>query len=149
MKTIILSILLIALTGSIILLGACGSASTDTSIADKPAQGTVITSGAIGNLTVTVSNDSGKLKNGEQELFLTFSDASGKPVDVGAASLNFHMPAMGTMAMMNDSAVLTTTKTPGVYKAKVKVSMPGEWQAQIAYEGAAGSGKTSLPLRAF
>jgi hypothetical protein len=149
MKTIILSILLIALTGSIILLGACGSASTDTSIAYKPVPGTVITSGAIGDLTVTVSSDSGKLKNGEQELFLAFTDASGKPVDVGAASLNFHMPAMGTMAVMNDAAVLTTTKTPGVYKAKIKVSMPGEWQAQVAYEGAAGSGKTSLPLRAF
>ena len=88
----------------------------------------------------------GKLKSGDQEVTLAFTDAAGKPVDVGAASLNFHMPAMGSMAVMNDAATLTTTGTPGVYKGKVKLSMAGDWQAQIAIEGPAGNSKTSLPV---
>jgi hypothetical protein len=32
---------------------------------------------------------------------------------------------------------------------KVKIEMPGEWQAQISYEGAAGNGKTSFPVSAY
>ena len=93
----------------------------------------VIKTAPIGNnVTATLSNDTGKLKNGEQEIFLAFTDASGNPVDVGAASLNFFMPAMGSMAVMNDPATLTTTSTPGLYKGKVKIEMPGEWQAQIS-----------------
>ncbi len=92
------------------------------------------------------------LKNGEQEIFLSFTDASGKAVDVGmvnAAALNFQMPAMGSMAQMNDAATFTTTSVPGVYKGKVKIEMPGEWQAQISYEGSAGNGKTSIPVTAY
>jgi hypothetical protein len=88
------------------------------------------------------------LRDGDQELTVTFKDASGKAVDVGSASLNFHMPAMGTMSVMNDPATLTTTSTPGVYHGKVKLEMAGEWQAQIAYEGPAGSGKGSFPVTA-
>ena len=146
MKKFILMTGLVALFGLIALLAACGSATQPT--AQNPIQGKVIKSGSINNLTVTLSNDTGKLKNGEQELMLAFTDASGKAVDVGAASLNFYMPAMGTMAVMNDSATLTTTGTAGVYKGKVKIEMPGEWQAQISYEGSAGKGKTSIPITA-
>ena len=65
---------------------------------------------------------------------LKFADQSGKPVDVGAASLNFHMPAMGTMAVMNNAATLTTTGTPGIYSGSVDLEMSGEWQAQISYQ---------------
>jgi len=132
----------------LVIIAACGSGNQTTS--GNPIQGKVIKSGPIGNnLTVTLSNDTGKLKNGEQEFMLAFTDSSGKAVDVGAVALNFHMPAMGTMAVMNDPASFTTTSTPGVYKGKVKIEMPGEWQAQISYEGPAGSGKTSIPVTAY
>ena len=107
-----------------------------------------IRSGKVGNLTVTIANEDGVLKHGDEEFTVTFADASGKPVDVGAASLNFYMPAMGTMPVMNDPATLTTTDTPGVYRARVKLQMAGEWQAQVAYEGPAGSGKGSFPVTA-
>ncbi len=107
-----------------------------------------IKSGKVGNLTVTISNEEGVLKHGDEEFTVTFKDASGKTVDVGSASLNFHMPAMGTMPVMNDPATLTTTSTPGVYGGKVKLEMAGEWQAQVAYEGPAGSGKGSFPVTA-
>lgn len=146
MKKIILFTSFISLFGLIVLSAACGSGTQPT--AENPIQGKVIKSGAMNNLTVTLSNDTGKLKNGEQELMLAFTDASGKAVDVGAASLNFHMPAMGSMGAMNDAVTFTTTSVPGVYKGKVKIEMPGEWQAQISYEGSAGKGKTSIPVTA-
>jgi hypothetical protein len=107
-----------------------------------------IKSGKVGSLTVTLANSDGVLRHGDQSLTVTFKDGSGKAVDVGSASLNFYMPAMGTMPVMNDPATLTTTSTPGVYSGKVNLEMAGEWQAQIAFEGPAGSGKGSFPVTA-
>lgn len=149
MNKFILFTAFISLLGLIIFAAACGSGSQSQPTAANPIPGKTIKSGPIGNnLTAALSNDAGKLKNGDQEVFLAFTDASGKPVDVGSASLNFYMPGMGSMAAMNDAATLTTTSTPGVYKGKVKIEMPGEWQAQIAYEGTVGNGKTSFPVTA-
>lgn len=129
---------------------ACGNNSGPAPTGGQPIQGKVIKSGPIGNnLTVTLTNDTGKLKNGEQEFTLSFTDAAGKAVDVGAVALNFHMPAMSSMAVMNNNTKFTTTATPGVYRGQVNIEMAGEWQAQISYEGAAGNGKTSLPLTAY
>ncbi|HLM56649.1 MAG TPA: FixH family protein [Pyrinomonadaceae bacterium] len=130
---------IIALVGLFALLAAaaCGGGE------HKPIKG-----GKVGALEVTLSGEGGVLRNGDQELTVTFADASGKPVDVGAAALNFHMPAMGTMPVMNDAAQLTTTATPGVYRARVKLQMAGEWQAQVSYEGPAGAGKGSFPVTA-
>jgi autotransporter translocation and assembly factor TamB len=139
MSKIILSITLV----SLIVLGvACGGSATSGT-------GKAIKSGPAGNnMTVTLSSADGVLRDGQQDITLSFTDAAGKPVDVGAASLNFHMPAMGTMPVMNDAATLTTTGTPGVYNGKVKLQMAGEWQAQITYDGAAGKGKVNLPVTA-
>ena len=127
---------------ALVIVAAC-TKSTNNAATGKP-----IASAAINNLTATLSNSTGQLKQGDQEVMLTFTDASGKPVDVGAVSLNFHMPAMGGMAAMNDAATFTTTNTPGVYRGKVNIGMAGEWQAQLAYEGSAGKGKTTLSVTA-
>ncbi len=67
----------------------------------------VIKSAKSGDMTVALSSSTGELKSGENELTVTFTDASGKPVDVGDTSLSFHMAAMGSMAEMNDRATLT------------------------------------------
>lgn len=107
-----------------------------------------IKSGKVGDLTATLSNEDGVLKHGEEEFTLSFTDASGQPADVKAASLNFFMPAMGTMPVMNDPATLTTTDKPGVFRGRANIEMAGEWQAQIAYEGPAGQGKGSFPVTA-
>jgi hypothetical protein len=116
---------------------------------NSAATGKPIKSGPAGNnLTVTISSPDGVLRDGKQDLTLTFADASGKPVDVGSASLNFFMPAMGTMAAMNSAATLTTTGSPGVYKAAVDIEHAGEWQAQVAYEGPAGKGKGNIAVTA-
>jgi hypothetical protein len=126
-----------------ILFTACGGSSNSTS-SGKP-----IKSGPAGNnLTVTLSNADGVLRKDMQNFTVTFAYASGKPVDVGAVSLNFFMPAMGSMSAMNAPATFTTTGTPGVYSGKADIEMAGEWQAQITYEGPAGKGKVTLPVTA-
>ena len=134
------------LLGVVVLISAaCGSKkATD---AGMPT-GKTIKAVPVGNLTATLSNESGVLKHGNQELMLSFTDASGKPVDVGAVSLSFHMPQMGSMSAMTDSVTFTTTKTPGVYRGKVNIEVGGEWKAQLAYEGPAGSGKTTFSVTA-
>lgn len=121
---------------------ACSSSSTTDT-------GKVIKSAPVGNnLTATLSNRDGVLKNGDNEVFVSFKDGSGKTVEVGAVGLNFYMPVMGTMPAMNNAATFTATGTPGVYQGKVKLESAGDWQAQISYEGAAGKGKSSLTVTA-
>jgi len=110
--------------------------------------GQVVKTVQVENLSATLVSASGQIKQGNQEVTLSFIDGSGKPVEVGAVSLNFHMPAMGGMAAMNDAVTFTTTDKPGVYRGKVNIQMAGEWQAQLAYEGPAGKGKTTFPVTA-
>jgi YtkA-like len=128
--------------GVVLVIGAsCGTKTGSNS-------GKVIKTMPVENLTATLSNSTGQLKQGDQEVMLAFTDSSGKPVDVGAVSLNFHMPAMGGMAAMNDAATFTTIGTPGSYRGKVNIGMAGEWQGQLAYEGPAGNGKTTFSVTA-
>jgi hypothetical protein len=135
-------ILAFSLLALLVLIVACGS---KTSSVDT---GKVIKSAPIGNLTVTLSSSSGQFKHGSDEFFITFKDSSGKPVDVGAAALTFHMPQMASMPAMNDSATLTTTDTPGVYSAKANIETAGEWQTQVSFEGPAGKAQTSFSITA-
>jgi hypothetical protein len=143
MKKSVLAITLVSVAAFI--MTACSS-KTASNVAVP--SGKTIKSVTVGNLTATLSNSTGQLKSGNQEVVLAFTDSSGKPVDVGAASLNFHMAQMGTMAAMNDQASFTTTATPGVYQGKVHIEMAGEWQGQLAYEGPAGTGKTTFTVTA-
>ncbi len=135
-------ILTLSLVALLSVVAACGSKSATVDA------GKVIKSAPIGSLTVTVSSSSGQIKHGGDEFFITFKDSSGKPVDVGAAALTFHMPQMGSMQAMNDSATLTTTDMPGVYSAKASIETAGEWQAQVSFEGPAGKGQTSFSVTA-
>ena len=128
---------------STLLVFSCSSASNSVN-AGKP----IKSAPAGNNLTVTMSNADGVLRKGDQNFTVAFADASGKPVDVGAVAVNFFMPAMGTMAAMNSAATLTTTATPGIYKAAVDIEHGGEWQAQVGYEGPAGKGKANIAVTA-
>ena len=132
---IIISVLL---SIAALIAAACGGGEA---LPDK-----TIKSTAAGNMTVALASATGELKNGENELILSFSDASGKPVDVGAASLTFHMPAMAAMAEMNDQATLTTTGAAGKYRAAVNIEVGGTWEAIIKYEGKQGSGEARMTV---
>jgi len=148
MKRKIAGLLAVSIIGIAFLGAACSSGSQPTS--ENPVPGKAIKSGPIGDgLMVTISSETGTLKSGEQEIFLSFTEPSGKAVDVGmvkAAALNFQMPAMGSMAQMNNAATFSTTSVPGVYKGKVDIEMKGEWQAQISYEGDKGKGQTTISV---
>ena len=131
-----------------LILAIAAACSSKNGGSGSVATGKVIKTAPVGNLTATLSNGTGQLKQGDQEVTLSFTDASGKPIDVGAVSLNFHMPQMGSMAAMNDAVTFTTTSTPGVYSGKVNLGSGGEWQAQLAFEGPAGNGKTTFSVTA-
>lgn len=136
-------IIISALFSISILIAACGSGGGSSATSGK-----TVKTGTVNNLTITLATADGIIRNGANDFTLSFTDSSGKTVDVGAASVNFFMPAMGTMPAMNDAATLTTSGTPGVYNGKVKLEMAGEWQMQVAFEGGAGKGKTSFPIMA-
>ena len=124
-----------------VLTAACGATSSTS--------GSVIKSASAGNnLTVSVATSDGVLRHGQTNFILSFTDASGKTVDVGAVAMTFHMPQMGTMPAMNNSATFTTTGTPGVYNGNVNIETAGDWQVQVGYEGPAGKGKTAFTITA-
>lgn len=135
------TILSIAIAISIFILAACGRSGS-------PGSEKTIKSTKAGDMTVTLASSTGELKNGENELMLAFTDASGKTVDVGAASLKFHMVAMGSMAEMTDGATLVTTDTPGKYRAQVNLEVAGTWEATVAYQGPHGTGQATMSVNA-
>lgn len=134
-------VIVLGLISLAVLVAACGSKTTDA--------GKVIKSAPVGNnLTAALATTDGVLKHGNSEFTLTFSDSSGKPVDVGAVALTFHMPQMGSMAEMNNTATFTTTETPGIYHGKANIEVAGEWQVRITYDGPKGRGQATFPVTA-
>src|SRR5260370_39659861 len=119
---------LIVVAGALVGVILIGAACSKTGSGGSVSRGKVIKTATVGNLTATLSNSTGQLELGDQEIMLDFTDASGKPVDVGAVSLNFHMAQMGPMSEMNDATLVTTTWTPWVYRGKVNIEVAGEWQ---------------------
>ncbi len=135
-RTIIISI---AIAISLLIVAACGRSGASGS--EK-----VIKSTKSGDTTITLSSSTGELKSGENDLMLSFTDASGKPVDVPAASLKFHMPAMAPMAEMNDAATLTKTDTPGKFRARVNIEVAGTWEAMISFQGPRGTEQATMTV---
>jgi hypothetical protein len=137
-KTTVISI---TIAISIVILAACGR--TGSSGAEK-----TIKSTKSGDTTIALSSAGGEIKSGENDLTLSFTDAAGKPVDVPAASLKFHMPAMGAMAEMNDLATLTTTDTPGKFLVRVNIEGGGSWEAMISFQGSRGTEQATMSVSA-
>lgn len=96
--------------------------------------------------TIALSSATGEIKSGENEMTLSFTGASGNPLDVPAASLKFHMPAMGAMAEMNDVAALTTTDTRGKFHARVNIEIAGTWEAMISFQGPRGTEQATMSV---
>ena len=108
----------------------------------------VIASQRAVELTITLSNPKGQLREGDNDFTVEFKNAAAQPVDVGAITLAFDMPAMGSMAAMHSNAKLTTTETPGVYRAHANLEMSGTWPVTVAYKGPAGEGKANFAVNA-
>lgn len=134
-------VILFAFGIPLLVLSACER--SGSSIGEK-----MIKSTKSGDSTISLSSASGEIKSGENDLTLSFTDASGKPVDVPAASLRFYMPAMGAMAEMNDVATLTTTDTPGKFKVRVNIEVGGSWEAMISFQGSRGTEQAAMSVTA-
>jgi YtkA-like protein len=132
--------LIASIMAAALLVAACSKGSSTGKV--------IKTAPAGNNLTASLATRDGVFKHGKTDFTLTFEDAAGKPVDVGAVALTFHMPQMGTMSAMNAPATFTTTETPGVYRGNASLEMTGEWHAQVTYEGPVGSGKASFSITA-
>ena len=130
------------LLGSLAMLAGC------TKGQEEGPAGSVIAASRANNLTATLANSKGYLSEGQNEFTLEFKNDSGQPVDVGAITLYFDMPAMGSMPYMKNDAVLTTTNTPGVYRGTVTLEMKGTWQTKLSYQGPAGNGQMTFTINA-
>jgi hypothetical protein len=143
-------VMFILITTAVFVTAACADRqpSGDEKVATSAPSGgeKVIKSASVGDLTITLANATGEIKEGENDLTLSFADASGQPVDVGTASLKFHMSAMGMMAEMNDVATVTKTGTPGKHSARVKIEVAGTWEALVNYQGPRGTGRANLTV---
>ena len=134
-------VILIVIAVPLIFLSACER--SGTSGGEK-----VIKSTKSGDTTITLSSASGEIKSGDNDLLLSFTDVSGSPINVPAASLKFYMPAMGAMAEMNDVATLTTTDTPGRFSARVEIEVAGSWEAMISFQGSRGTEHATMSVKA-
>lgn len=134
------TILLLSL--GLLMLSGCGKPAvegpTGVQIVAAPGNG----------LTASLSNSKGYLSEGPNEFTLDFRNAQGEPVEVGAITLYFDMPAMGSMPYMRNDATLTTTTTPGIYRGAVTLEMKGTWRSKLSYQGPAGSGELEFTVNA-
>ena len=135
------TVILIAIAAILLVSAACGR--TAPSSNEK-----IIKSAKSGDITISLSSASGEIRSGENDVMLSFTDASGKPVDMPAASLKFHMPAMGSMAEMNDVATLTTTDTRGKFHAQINIEVAGSWEAMISFQGLRGTEQATMSVNA-
>jgi len=53
-----------------------------------------------------------------------------------------NMPGM----QMHEGAKIQSAGTAGRYRAKIKVGMAGDWNAQLSYDGPHGHGETTITL---
>jgi hypothetical protein len=98
----------------------------------------------VNDLTVSLTDSAGGLRKGDNQIMLEFRDGDGRLVDVGNVkfSLEMSMPGM----QMYPTATVTGTKTPGQYRANMKIDMVGDWNAKISYDGAHGQGQQSFSV---
>ena len=132
----------------LLIIGLSGLLSACSKPTEEIPTGSVIATSRGKGLTVTLSNSKGYLNEGQNEFTLEFRTEAGALVDVGAITLHFDMPAMGSMPYMKNDATLTTTGKPGIYRGTTTLEMKGTWQTNLSYEGPAGSDQLSFVVNA-
>jgi len=100
---------------------------------DEPV-GSVLQTVRAGDLTITLSNPRGSLRQGGNDRRIVFRSAdTNTPVDVGTVRLN------GTMTMpgmaMTGTATVAPTRQIGAYDATMDLGMSGTWQMRIEWDG--------------
>ena len=92
----------------------------------------------VGDIKVVLMNDTGELKQGQNDFVVQFQNEQGQPVDVGEVQLgsNMSMPSMAPMS--------TPAGTTGTYRVKSNFAMSGAWHFTINWNGPQGQGKTAF-----
>jgi AcrB/AcrD/AcrF family/YtkA-like len=105
------------------------------------AQGAPIATPTVNDLTVKLY---GQIRNAPSDLLIEFRDPNDHLVGVGEVKMeaNMNMPGM----QMHAGATIQRSGTPGQYRAKIKPDMPGDWMAELSFNGPRGSGQTSFNL---
>jgi hypothetical protein len=88
-------------------------------------------------------NNTGELKQGQNEFVVQFKDDKGQLVDVGDVQLGSSM-SMPSMAPMSGESELTPTGQTGTYRVKSNFGMSGSWHFTISWNGKQGHGSTAF-----
>jgi hypothetical protein len=101
-----------------------------------------------GNLNVVVLSSNDSVRQGTDTIFVEFRSASDNQlVDVGDVRASATMPMAG-MAPMVGNVDVEPTGTAGRYSLTTSLSMTGDWQVAIEWNGPAGSGSASVSTSA-
>jgi Cu(I)/Ag(I) efflux system membrane protein CusA/SilA len=96
-------------------------------------------------LRVNLYDEKGGLTAAGGEILIEFRDsASGALVDVGVVkfALDMNMPGM----VMHAGSAIEAGSGAGLYRARIKPDMAGDWTAQLRYDGRRGAGEIRLSL---
>jgi len=95
-----------------------------------------------GNLDVVLLSNDGSLSHGKDAAILEFRKGD-TLVDVGTVKAGASM-VMAGMAPMLGSVFLEKGDMPGRYKADTDLTMSGDWQLKLEWDGPAGKGSTTM-----
>jgi hypothetical protein len=97
----------------------------------------------IGEYTLSILTPTGSIKNGANDVILEFRKTSDKQlVDVSPVEISPVMEMPG-MAPMMGTTTITTTDTPGRYRATAALTMAGLWKFTVKF-GAGQSVRINL-----
>ena len=97
----------------------------------------------VGAINVVLMNDTGELKQGQNNFVVQFRNQQGQPVDVGDVQLGSNM-SMPAMAPMSGESEITLAGQTGTYRVKSNFAMSGAWHFTINWNGPQGQGKTAF-----
>ena len=97
----------------------------------------------VGDINVVLMNDTGELKQGQNDFVVQFQNQQGQPLDVGDVQLGSSM-SMPSMAPMSGGSEITPSGQTGTYRVKSNFAMSGAWHFTLAWNGPHGQGKTAF-----
>ena len=118
-------------------LAGCKNSSLDVSKL-KP-----IETHKVGNISVVLMNDTGELKQGQNDFVVQFQNQQRQPLEVGEVQLGSNM-SMPSMAPMSGESEITPAGTTGTYRVKSNFAMSGAWHFTVNWSGPQGQGKTAF-----
>jgi hypothetical protein len=96
-----------------------------------------------GDISVVLMNDTGELKQGQNEFVVQFRNQQGQAVDVGAVQVGSSM-AMPGMAPMSGESEVAPAGQAGTYRVKSNFAMSGAWHFTVEWSGPQGQNKTAF-----